>query len=253
MKLQIVSDIHLELLNKFPSLLITGDYLALCGDIGYPKQPLYQQFISYVSENYKGVFVIAGNHEYYNSKTVYRDMKDKIRSLCSQFSNVYFLDNDAIEIENYVILGTTLWSHIPNVAIREISNGINDYAKIKYFDPFTDRKRPITPLMTNQWHSTAVEWLKEQIAKYSDKKIIVLTHHAPLATGTSDPQYEGKIYNYAFATDLEYLIQPPIVLWAFGHTHYSVSREVNGVQLVSNQLGYKDETTGYSSSLMIEV
>lgn len=253
MKLQIISDIHLELLGKFPPLTITGDYLALCGDIGYPKSEIYHAFLKYVAENYKGVFVIAGNHEYYNSKTVYLKMKDKIKTVCSEFKNVYFLDNDRIEIDDYVILGTTLWSFIPDFAVREIVNGINDYAKIKYFDPFSDRKRTITPMMTNQWHETAVAWLKENIEAAANKKVIVLTHHAPLTTGTSERQYEGKVFNHAFATDLAYLLKPPVVLWAFGHTHYCVDREVNGVKLVSNQLGYSDETTGYDASWVVEV
>jgi hypothetical protein len=55
------------------------------------------------------------------------------------------------------------------------------------------------------------------------KKIIVITHHALLNKGTSDPDFEKKKrpFNHAFATDLSSTFTDDILCWIFGHTHYS--------------------------------
>ncbi len=47
-KLQIMSDLHLEnytAINYDDFISVSGDYLCLLGDIGYPEKKLYQDFI----------------------------------------------------------------------------------------------------------------------------------------------------------------------------------------------------------------
>ena len=72
--MQYVSDIHLEMHDKYnegvitPSMFLkpSAPYLALCGDIGIPELKAYDVFLGWCSNNYEKVFLIAGNHEYYN-------------------------------------------------------------------------------------------------------------------------------------------------------------------------------------------
>jgi len=52
------------------------------------------------------------------------------------------------------------------------------------------------------------------------------------------------------------MMNKPIVCWCFGHTHYSSDQIINGVRLVSNQLGYlmvNEKETGFRSDLIIEL
>jgi len=72
MRVQYISDIHLELYKDLPEAafvnFITPDapYLALCGDIGIPDFKNYEKFISWCAPRWNKIFIIAGNHEYYN-------------------------------------------------------------------------------------------------------------------------------------------------------------------------------------------
>ena len=67
MKLNILSDIHLENIKTFELPLDCSDQcLILAGDIGYPKSPEYMNFIQKCSSAFKYVIIITGNHEYYH-------------------------------------------------------------------------------------------------------------------------------------------------------------------------------------------
>ena len=72
MRIQYCSDLHLEFdhnnkyLTKMP-LSVSGDILILAGDIA----PLHDEFFSdqffrFIAENYRHVFWVPGNHEFYH-------------------------------------------------------------------------------------------------------------------------------------------------------------------------------------------
>lgn len=65
--LQYASDLHLEMLKTIPDNLIvpSAPYLALLGDIASPFKPHYYNFLAQMSQQFRMVFIIAGNHEYY--------------------------------------------------------------------------------------------------------------------------------------------------------------------------------------------
>ncbi len=67
MRIQYISDIHLEFFKVLPKQIVrpVADILCLAGDIGYPFSSLYRDFLKQVSRDFKKVFLIAGNHEYY--------------------------------------------------------------------------------------------------------------------------------------------------------------------------------------------
>lgn len=66
MSFYIISDIHSELSKSIPNLIFPTQNIALCGDIGNPFMDTYKKILDICSEHYQHVFVIAGNHEYYN-------------------------------------------------------------------------------------------------------------------------------------------------------------------------------------------
>ena len=73
MKLRYISDLHLEFLKphkveKFIKQIPSGldEICVLAGDIGNPFKQHYDMFMKFVRKNFKKVFVIAVNHEYYN-------------------------------------------------------------------------------------------------------------------------------------------------------------------------------------------
>lgn len=228
---QVLSDLHLELDPHFHINEVTAPYLILAGDIGIPTSHIYKDFITECSQLYSKVFLITGNHEYYDSSI---DEVDKyIILLCKSFTNVIFLNKSYYDITPTLrIIGTTLWSHISSKNKERVNFLIQDYKRIEGF----------IPSINNELHDEDVIWIAEQIlnARNNKKELIVVTHHAPLTTNTSDPKYAVNCLNNAFATDLMELLCYPIKLWVYGHTHYNNMQKIGSLILTCNQRGYTD-------------
>ncbi|MFT5170756.1 MAG: hypothetical protein ACI9BD_000525 [Candidatus Marinamargulisbacteria bacterium] len=238
----IASDVHLEMFPSGPYLPKHGGYLALCGDIGNPNQGSFGSWIDREKKSVKHVFVVAGNHEYYGG-----DDKAAIDDTLKQFSDsretVTVLNRTSVLVEGFRLLGCTLWSHVPDENVTDVQETLADYQYIRTKDLSSGKSRPVTVADTNEWHEQDLTWLTAAIKKASEvgESVIVLTHHAPTFQGTSMPEYEGSAISSGFATPLEYLLAPPVVGWIHGHTHYSNHQTINGVDLVSNQVGYRRE------------
>lgn len=270
MNIQIASDLHLDMYKnireiKFKNILKPcAPYLALLGDIAQVNSKIYFEFLDWVSKQFQYTFIVLGNHEFYEQDVC--ETIEKVKLFCSKYNNLYFLNNNeyVVTINNtyYHILGSTLWSYIPYSAQNICQFAINDYNYIIY------NKRHLTTTDTNNFHKEAVDWLKTSIDniineikedknenEYNEHKIIVFTHHAPLLKGVSDPKYElgGRELNYAFCSNLEYLIKNPIVLWGFGHTHYCSNFIKNNVRVTSNCRGYVNETDKYKIDYVINL
>jgi len=233
--LQILSDIHLEFYNDKIRLSnfinIKGDYLAILGDIGHPFSKQYSNLLLDASNSFKKVFIIAGNHEYYSTKTM-KDIKTQIQQLCDNYDNVYFLDNSAYILNGYVILGTTLWTHIPIEEHMMAKYGINDFLKIH-----TSEFEKLTPSDVNNFYSENVKWIKTQVEKFKDKKIILLSHHLPSEL-LVHKKYAGFPLGKCFYSDLDHLIKKPIVYWLCGHSHASMDMLINDCRCIINSVGY---------------
>jgi len=131
--------------------------------------------------------------------------------------------------------------------------------------------RDITAADTTAWHLDELAWLTAQIreAKKMGEKIIVLTHHSPIAgLGCGNSEKVSGLHTKhtsAYWTDLFSLMGDPTV-WAYGHTHWFHDMTINGTRVVSNPHGYPifgerigeyvardDSNNGYSSSFVVEV
>lgn len=252
LSLQIVSDLHLEINRQESSrsIPVTAPYIALLGDIGRPHKESYRQFLADLSARYRKVFVIAGNHEYYDEKKNQYHLefrrtlavqKDRIREITESLNNVIFLDNEFHDVDGYTILGTTLWSDIPPRYESVIETLGNDYHHIYIVADGT--KRRIKPADVRSMHREARSWLASEIPHHD--KVIILSHHAPLRNCdsylTSSAEFTNDILSYAYSTDLSDVFTPAVKLWAFGHTHYPCDFQFRGTRVVSNPRGYYDQ------------
>lgn len=93
--------------------------------------------------------------------------------------------------------------------------------------------------------SSNVSWLISKLSQYSDKRIIILTHHSP-SYKSIHPKYKGYPFNSAFASDLSHLFvtYPNIIFWLFGHTHCTVEFVENSSKCATNPAGYIKKTSG---------
>jgi predicted phosphohydrolase len=199
----------------------SAPYLILAGDIGAPKIASLAQLLERESKRFKRVFFIAGNHEYYTSE--YGAVKKSLGEICGRFENVTFMDKTSIWLPECEVrvLGTTLWSHVPDDSKGAVARSLNDYAQIRIAtNESGTTTRKLTVNDTNSWFKDESEWLKAEIEKAKDakEKVLVMTHHAPLTNGTSAPEHDGSEINCAFSSDMSHLLGDPVKVWVFGHT-----------------------------------
>lgn len=229
MKVQYMSDLHLEIAPGFRIENAAAEILVLAGDIGDPATTEYEAFLSDCSMKFREVFVVIGNHEAYGKTWV--DTLRAVERVAAQFVNVFILDRSSRDVvpEKLRIAGATLWSDVPTLAAHVVRRGMNDFRRIK----------GMTLGLMQQLHREDVAFIEHEIerARSDGIGLLVATHHAPSFRGTSHPMFDDDDMKYAFATNLDRLIGDPVVGWVHGHTHYSHRTGL----VMSNQRGYVHE------------
>lgn len=271
--MQYISDIHLEhyITSKlnYPRIQSTAPYLALCGDIGYPLQNNYKEFLTYCSNLYKHIFLIAGNHEYYQLKYPPLNMieiEGVIKSNVYNLPNIHYLQNRAVILDtenntvrefdkgryqrkdnNYIIMGTTLWSHIPFEKENIVTKYVNDYKNIYNLDI------NVNPSDINNLHKKACNWLKDNLFGLTkDDKTIILTHHLPTHKLVSS-KYKDNELNCCYATEVN-IYNPSIKAWIAGHNHSSIKLQDGNTVYAINCMGYiKENVEGFDQGKVIEI
>lgn len=251
MKIQIISDIHLDRNGiiadeRYSSVLYpSGEILVLLGDIAPIMSDNYRYFIDFCSSRFRYVIIVLGNHEYKNLP--YKTADQYQKTAFSVYRNVYVLSRSKIRIGNWTFIGATLWSEIPEEAREVVQAKLDKDWKILEFD--------VNGM--NTYHRKEKLWLTEEIITFKRKKtpeekLFVLTHFAPTFTNTSNPKHVGKPMNYAYCTDLEHLF-PYVDYWFYGHTHYPQDQMIRGCRLISNPYGYHDENLPYDKNKILHV
>lgn len=248
--LRYVSDLHLEFRKNidecpkfynYPQSPNTENYLALLGDISIGDHRNLMDLFHQISPQYHKIFYIPGNHEYYTPNRIpYTKIYDSLNNICSSFPNIHLLNNTTYQLDDTVLLGTTLWSNIST-----------SYQTADLYHIYKTSSGQITNISNedrNQWNKEAISFLRDNINRYREKKIIVLTHHAPLYNNkklnqyTSDPRHAVKNNGEAFHNNLSQLVCPPVNVWLYGHTHHCGRFTTHqGTVVATNQLGYHRE------------
>eukprot|EP00980_Cylindrotheca_fusiformis_P010866 scaffold2466_cov120-Cylindrotheca_fusiformis.AAC.2 len=262
LRIQVVSDLHIEFYgDEMPPQTIIepkAPILALLGDVGYACTEQLRQFLLAQSDRFEQVLFLAGNHEYYNHGTTYSmtEQNECLQSISAERENLHLMEKDRMIFNDVVVLGTTLWSEIPDERVQAAEAHLNDYHKSYNHAP-GETPRLLTAAETREMHRESLAWLESQLedAKNRNQKVLVLTHHTPLLSGTSDPKYDGNELTSCFSTDLSYLLTSPVEAWACGHTHYNFDLQHCGVRVFSNQRGYKSnpKSSYQSDGIVLEI
>jgi predicted phosphohydrolase len=251
MLIRYLSDIHLEFVNpgvlqhylKQLTLLNRREVLVLAGDIGsiYQQPKNYDTFFNSISKKFPKIFVITGNHEYYNEKNSIDETDNLLRNYFNQYNNISFLNNSCEQYKNYQFIGSTLWSKISDPTVK-----INDVSKIPNFN-INDYNRK---------HILSRNFIENSIKNKNN--CVVITHHIPSYTLCDDkyntPKYSP--YKQWFYSDLDSMIKDnkdKIKCWIYGHTHTPSYKIVNGVYLLCNPIGYPDKYRIADFSKQIEL
>lgn len=244
MKIRYASDIHLEFFthNKLKPKLFDiiippteGDdetVLILAGDIHTGEKA--KGFVEYLSQRFKAIIYVPGNHEYYRQSI---DLVDS--GIASwEIPNVHFLNPGTVEIGGVKFVGATMWTDFNNhdpIAASQAQMGMNDFVNIRY----NNFKQQFN---FEEWLSINVEHQKFLLNNV-EEGCVVVTHHAPHPKSIAEKfRYADSLtrtLNHAYHSDMTTLIEKSKpALWVHGHVHNENDYMVENTRIVSNPYGY---------------
>jgi len=272
MKLQIVSDLHLEFNSNIVINNAGADVLCLAGDIclaeylyrnpvsnminngGYSDQAKrYREFFAQVTKEFDRVLYIMGNHEHYSG--LWNRTSDVLFEEASRYSNLSFLDNEWVDVDSVRIIGTTLWTDFNNrdpLTLLSVKDLMNDYRAITIKN--NDVYHKLRPADTLKAHQDALDLIKFAVSEHNGD-CVVLGHHAPSLMSIHERYKHETLMNGAFCSDLTDFIldHEKIKLWIHGHVHTPFDYYVGSTRIVCNPHGYPNETNNFNPKLIVEV
>lgn len=261
MKIQLVSDLHIEfssidIVNKNNAdvLILSGDIINLTDLTQNPKK--YLKFFDNISKNYQHIIYVMGNHESYRRN--YYNSIFELKEIFASYPNIHFLNNDHCIINDVVFIGGTLWTDCNKndpLTKLELQQKMNDYRLI--FNEVEDRR--LTPDDTIGFHYETLFHFKKKLDQYADKKVVMVTHHTP-SKYSIDPRYQhDHLMNGGYFSDLTQFIKdhPQIKLWTCGHTHHAHRYYIDNTLVACNPRGYESydhsEDTGFNQDRIIDL
>ena len=264
MKIQLLSDLHLEVHPQFaPEPAPDADLLVLAGDIGS-----YQNDSQVAGDNFglerfsplpqwggwpTPVVFVPGNHEY--------DMQDfdaaheRLLRTCDRLG-LLWLERETLVLDGVRFVGTTLWSDFDALADHEQCTDLTRRLRLRqkafraanFYLAKTGTTRAGTPWLAEPMREQALAcmaWLEDALARPFDGATVAITHFAP-SLRSADPRYGLAPGTAGFCNALDHLL-PRATLWLHGHLHAPSDYTVQGQQadgtpwqcrVVANPLGY---------------
>ena len=272
MKLQIVSDLHLEFNSNVTIENAGADVLCLAGDICLAyhlyRHPLsnlpnnaengdkakrYRDFFDQVSRNFDRVLYVMGNHEHYSGR--WNNTAEWLREALTPWSNIKLLDNQWVDFGNVRVIGTSLWTDLnasDPLTLLSVKDMMNDYRAITINNNGVYHK--LRPIDTIEAHRQALDTIKIGTEQW-DGKVVVLGHHAPSQQSIHERYKHEWIMNGAFCSKLDEFIlnQEKIKVWIHGHVHNTFDYMIGDCRIICNPHGYPGEKTNFSPNLVVEL
>lgn len=267
MKIDLISDVHLEFGDLPIENRNDADVLIMAGDICVAEDlhnhaeddsvhlgqraeaaRTYRAFFRRVCEQYPNVIYVMGNHEHYHGKV------DQSRDVfLTEFERmglpIRLLERETLEINGVTFIGSTLWTDFNSnnpISMYECQSMMNDYRIIRVA---RDNYRRLRPQDTLDEHIKNKNYIKETL-KSTKGPVVVVGHHAPSLQSVK-PRYENEFHlNGAYRSNLDeiMLAHPNIKLWVHGHTHEVFDYEIGFTRVVCNPRGYINYERGSHES-----
>lgn len=250
MKIQLISDLHLEFYSRasefnhtLDQLRTDADILIAAGDIHVGRTNTIS-VLHKLADHYSNVVYVPGNHEYYHGVSLeefnYKHFASKLPA------NVHVLNPSTLYFHNVAIIGATLWTDFDNDPIAEqIAKGlISDF-----------RRSRITVEQMREAFKYHSEYIWNSIDATDMEHIIVVTHFMP-SPKLVHPKWRldprSRMLNKYFAPDmrLESIDKP--ITWLYGHTHDRSVQQIGNVRCIANPLGYPNEINMPYTPLTLE-
>lgn len=247
MRIQIVSDLHLERYPDYRPQPAPGvDLLVLAGDIGS------YQLGSRLAESDWGltrfspargapwpqVVFVPGNHEY--DALPHGPTRERLQRLCTELGIVW-LDREVAVIDGVRFLGTTLWADFDALADQPGAPRVSETDRLRQREKalraadFYLRKNTTLldgePMLSDRMRGLALQcqdWLRQALAQPFEGRTVVITHFAPSLL-SADPRYGVTPGTAGFCNSLDDLV-PLADWWIHGHLHCPQDYVVEGMR-----------------------
>jgi len=267
MKLQLLSDLHLEVHPRFEAVPVPGaDLLVLAGDIGSYQTGSRLSDALFGMERFSPrhgwptpVIYVPGNHEYDNDD--FDAVHARLREACAAL-DIQWLERETLVIDGVRFVGTTLWSDFDALVEQRdsMTEALKKRGKAMRAANFYLEKAATTrngqPFMAEELRAQALlcqDWLRDALAQPFDGTTVAITHFAP-SLASADPRYGLTPGTAGFCNSLDEFL-PRAQLWLHGHLHCAFDYVKDGCRVVANPLGYrsKGEQEAFRPNLLIEV
>ena len=254
MRLQILSDLHLETEEFEPEPAPDADLLVLAGDIDAGHDGL-DRFADWPVP----VVYVAGNHEFDG-----RDVDEAAAALRERCDR---LGLRMLERERWIatdagrrirFVATTLWSDFDLMGPSHRERCLR--AAKYYVEQIQRSTRGGVPWDASAMREEALacrDWLQAELSlprRGPDwDETVVITHFAPSAR-SADPRYGVGPASASFCNAYDHLLGRS-VLWIHGHLHCRHDYLLHGTRVVCNARGHapKGEADGYDGRLVVTV
>jgi DNA repair exonuclease SbcCD nuclease subunit len=256
MRLQLLSDLHLETEDFLPEPAPDAELLVLAGDIDSSWKGL-----SLFADWPVPVVFVAGNHEF--------DRRDLDEAWPALFARCHSLGITLLEKSDVVMnsrsglrvrfLGTTRWCDFDGLGPAERSKAERAASYFVKVMKSTRHGLVFDPAAVRDEALRCKAWLTHALSEPNTgwDRTVVITHYAP-SLRSADPRY-GLLPSTASFCNSDDELLPLANLWLHGHLHcrhdYEVKHEGGTTQVVCNARGHahKEETDGYDMLRVIEL
>jgi DNA repair exonuclease SbcCD nuclease subunit len=256
MRLQLLSDLHLETEAFDPAPAPGAELLVLAGDI----DSTWAGF-----ERFRGwpvpVVFVAGNHEF-DGREIGQARLD-LRERCTR------LGLRLLECESWVatgfdgtrvrFVGTTRWSDFDLYGAAGRERAMRAGKHFVKIMRATKRGEAFDAAAVREESLACRDWLQRELQKPKRgwEKTVAVTHFAP-SLASADPRYGAQPGTASFCNADDDLL-PFADLWLHGHLHcrhdYTVRHAGGATRVVCNPRGHgsKGEPAGHQPLLVLEV
>ena len=237
MKIQIASDLHLEMRRGHQPqahdfrAVENRDMLVLAGDIG-----TYMNAWSFIERELRRspVIYVPGNHEYYSWQT-HEETDDLWRRKAGEHADLHYLIGESVTIDGVRFWGAPWYSDLFGRRDRGylgfVENRLNDFSE--RYDDFGRW----TIARHLEEHARQTRLLRE----HTESIDVVVTHWPPTLHAVA-PRFEGDALSGYFVNNNEDLVEDiGAQYWISGHVHDAYEAVVGATRVIGNPTGYPHE------------
>ncbi len=273
MKLQLLSDLHLETQPDFRAQPAPDvDVLVLAGDIGSYQEGSRLTDTDFGLAHFSPlpggagwptpVIYVPGNHEYDNLD--FDETHARLRRTCDRLG-IAWLERETLVMDNVRFVGTTLWADFdalapqadgPTALAAQLKAREKAFRAANFYLRTTGTVRHGQPWLAEGMREQSIEcrrWLEAALKLPFAGTTVAVTHFAP-SLKSADPRYGLTPGTAGFCNAHDDLLAHA-QLWLHGHLHAPSNYVANGCQVVANPLGYarKGEQEAFRPWMSLQV